>query len=64
MKSKYLKAGLLSSVLFVLVFAPFVLFVQCNRLTVSLFMFSLAVFFVLPVCLYCERKGLLDDSDK
>ena len=64
MKSKYLKAGLLSSVLFVLVCAPFVFFADYNSANIALFLVCFFLVVVLPVFLYCLESGLLDDSDK
>ena len=61
--SKYLIAGLLSSVLFVLVCAPFVFFADYNIANIALFLVCYFLVVVLPVFLYCLDSGLLDDSD-
>ena len=62
--SKYLKAGLLSSVLFVLVCVPFVFFADYNSVNIALFIACFFLVVVLPVFLYCEGSGLLSESDK
>ena len=62
--SKYLKAGLLSSVLFVLICVPFVFFAEYNSVNIALFLACFFLFVVLPVFLYCEESGLLDEADK
>ena len=62
--SKYLMAGLLSSVLFVLVCVPFVFFADYNKANIALFLACYFLVVVLPVFLYCLDSGLLDDSDK
>ena len=64
MKSKYLKSGLLSSVLFVSVCVPFVFFADYNKANIALFLVCYCLCVVLPVFVYCEESGLLDDSDK
>ena len=64
MKSKYFKAGLLSSVLFVSVCIPFVFFADYNNTNIALFLACYFLFVVLPVFLYCSESGLLDESDK
>ena len=62
--SKYLKSGLLSSVLFCLVCVPFVFFADYNKANIALFLVCYFLFVVLPVFLYCEESGLLDEADK
>lgn len=62
--SKYLKAGLLSSVLFCFVCVPFVFFADYNSVNIALFLACFCLCVVLPVFVYCEECGLLDDSDK
>lgn len=64
MKSKYFLAGLIAAVLFVLVCVPFVFFADYNSANVALFLACFFVVVVLPVFVYCEECGLLDDSDK
>ena len=64
MKSKYLKAGLLSSVLFVSVCVPFVFFADYNKANIALFLACYCFVVVLPVFLYCLDSGLLDEADK
>ena len=61
--SKYLKAGLLSSVLFVSFCVPFVFFADYNKSNIALFLVCYFLVVVLPVFLYCLESGLLDDSD-
>ena len=61
--SKYLKAALLSSVLFVLVCIPFVFFADYNKSNIALFLACYFLVVVLPVFVYCEESGLLDDAD-
>ena len=63
MKSKYLKAGFLSSVLFGFVCAPFVFFADYNSTNIALFLACFFLVVVLPVFVYCEESGLLDDAD-
>ena len=62
--SKYFLAGLLSSVLFVLVCVPFVFFAEYNRVNIALFLACYFLVVVLPVFLYCLDSGLLDETDK
>ena len=62
--SKYLKAGLLSSVLFCWVCVPFVFFAEYNSANVALFLACYFLVVVLPVFLYCLDIGLLDEDDK
>ena len=64
MKSKYLKSGLLSSVLFCLVSVPFVFFADYNSTNIALFLACYFLVVVFPVFVYCEESGLLDDADK
>ena len=64
MKSKYFKAGLLSSVLFVSVCVPFVFFAEYNKANIALFLACYCFCVVLPVFLYCLDSGLLDEADK
>ena len=63
MKSKYLLAGFLAAVLFVLICVPFVFFAEYNSANIALFLACYFLVVVLPVFLYCEESGLLDDSD-
>ena len=62
--SKYLIAGFLASVLFVLVCVPFVFFADYNSTNIALFLVCYFLVVVLPVFVYCEESGLLDEADK
>ena len=64
MKSKYLLAGFLAFSLFVFFCVPFVFFAEYNSTIIALFLACFFLVVVLPVFLYCEESGLLDDSDK
>ena len=64
MKSKYFIAGLIAAVLFVLICVPFVFFAEYNSVNIALFLACFFLFVVLPVFLYCEESGLLDEADK
>ena len=64
MKSKYFLAGFLAFSLFSLVCVPFVFFADYNKANIALFLACYFLVVVLPVFLYCEESGLLDDSDK
>ena len=64
MKSKYFIAGLIAAVLFSSVCVPFVLFADYNKANIALFLACYFLLVVLPVFVYCEESGLLDDSDK
>ena len=62
--SKYFLAGFFAAVLFVLVCVPFVFFADYNKVNISLFLACYFLVVVLPVFLYCEESGLLDEADK
>ena len=64
MKSKYFIAGFLAFSLFVLVCVPFVFLADYNKANIALFLVCYFIVVVLPVFLYCEESGLLDDADK
>ena len=64
MKSKYFLAGFLAAVLFVMVCIPFVFFADYNTANVALFLACYFLVVVLPVFVYCEESGLLDETDK
>ena len=63
MKSKYFIAGFLAFSLFVLVCIPFVFFADYNKSNIALFLACYFLVVVLPVFVYCEESGLLDDAD-
>lgn len=64
MKSKYFLAGFLAFSLFVLVCVPFVFFADYNKANIALFLACYFLVVVLPVFVYCEESGLLDEADK
>ena len=63
MNSKYFIAGFLTAVLFCLVCVPFVFFAEYNSVNIALFIACFCLCVVLPVCVYCEENGLLDDDE-
>ena len=64
MKSKYFFAGSLAAVLVIMVCVPFVFFADYNSANIALFLACFCLCVVLPVFVYCEESGLLDESDK
>ena len=62
--SRYFIAGFLAAVLFVFVCVPFVFFADYNSANIALFLACFCLCVVLPVFVYCEESGLLDESDK
>lgn len=61
--SKYFIAGFLAFSLFSLVCVPFVFFADYNKANIALFLVCYCLCVVLPVFVYCEESGLLDEAD-